>query len=136
MAEALWKTLDAEATEHSALWAAVASVCNGLRVEVGQPGSSLHKRIGVLYTCVGERLTMALHTRVKRALAMVCSHYLGIDVLVVSEGYVIGDDEDEAREEVQKLANAAEVPRDALANFFDTKIMLPLNPPKPEKTGP
>jgi hypothetical protein len=49
---------------------------------------------------VGERLRGALRTGVKRALVVVSSHYLVIDMLAVSEGYVIGDDEDEAQEEV------------------------------------
>ena len=98
--EALRKALDAEATEHFALRAVVASVCDGLGVQVGQPGSSLCERIRAPYSWVGERLRDALHTRVKRALAVVSSHYLSIDLPVVSEGHIIGDDEDEAREEV------------------------------------
>jgi len=78
----------------------VASVCDGLWVEAGQPWSSRRGCVEALYTYVGERLRNALHTRVKRALVVVCSHYLGIDFPAVSEGYVIGDDEDKAQEEV------------------------------------
>jgi len=68
----------------------------------------------------------ALHTRVKRALAMVSSHYLGIDLSAISEGYVIGNDDDEAQVEVQKLADNTEAPGDALASFFDVEVVLPL----------
>ena len=92
---------------------------------MGPPGSSLRKRVKAMYSRVGERLRDALHTGVKKALAMVSSHYLGIDLPVVSEGYVVDDDEDEDRKEVQKLADAAEGPRDALATFFDAKVALP-----------
>jgi hypothetical protein len=49
-ADVLRKTLDAETSEHSALQAFVASVCNGLGVEVGQPRSSLHGWVEALYT--------------------------------------------------------------------------------------
>ena len=79
----------------------------------------------------------ALHTRVKRALAMVSSHYLGIDLPAISEGYIIGNDDDEAWVEVQKLADAAEAPGDALASFFDAEVVLPpLNLSGPEETKP
>ena len=54
------------------------------------------------------------------------SHYLGIDLLAASEGYVIGNDKDEAREEVQKLADAVEVPVDALASLFEFEVALRL----------
>ena len=122
--------------EHSALQAIVASACEGLGVEAGLSGSSLHGRVEAMYSRVGERLRDALHTRVKKALAMVSSHYLSIDLPAVSKGYVMGDDEDEAREEVEKLADAAEGPGDALATFFDAKVALPLNVLEPEKAGP
>ena len=57
-------------------------------------------RVKALHFQVGERLRDALHNRVKRALAVVSSHYLGINLPAVSEGYIIGNDEVEAREEV------------------------------------
>lgn len=49
---------------------------------------------------MGKRLKDALHVSMKKALAVVSSHYLDIDLLAVSEGYVISNDEEEAREEV------------------------------------
>ena len=55
----------------------------------------------------------------KKALAVVSSHYVGIDLPVVSEGYVLPDDEAEAQEELQKLADAADASGDALATYFD-----------------
>ena len=67
----------------------------------------------------------ALHARVKKALAVLSSHYVGINLPVVSEGYVLPDDEVEAYEEVQKLSDAAEAPGDALATFFDAEVELP-----------
>jgi hypothetical protein len=93
-------TLDSEALECLALEAIIASACEGLEVEAGPLVSSLRGRVEALYSRVGERLRDALHTTVKKALAMVSSHCLGIDLPVVTEGYVVSNDEDEAWEEV------------------------------------
>jgi len=62
---------------------------------------------------------------VKKALAVVSSHYVGIDFSADSEGYVLPDDEAEAQVELQKLADTAEAPGDALATFFDAEVELP-----------
>lgn len=70
---------------------------------------------------------------------MVSSHYLGIDLLAVSEGYVVGDDEEEAWEEVQRLAEATEAPGNALATLFELEVELPplnLNLPRNDEAGP
>ena len=58
----------------------------------------------------------------KKALAVASSHYVGIDLPAVSEGYVLRDDEAEAQEELQKLGDAADAPGDALASFFDAEV--------------
>jgi hypothetical protein len=69
----------------------------------------------------------ALHAGVKKALAVVSSHYVGIDLLAVSEGYVLPDDEVEAQEELQRLEDAADATRDAVVAFFDAEVeLLPL----------
>jgi len=96
VADALWNSLDAEAAKRSALEAVVASACEGLRVEAGPPGSSLRGRVEALYSQAEEMLREALRAGVKKDLAVVSSHYVGIDLLAVSEGYVLPDDEAEA----------------------------------------
>ena len=123
--DALRKSLEDEAVERSALEAIVASACEGLGIEAGPSGSSLRGCIEALSSWARERLRDALHAGVKKALAVVSSHYVGIDLPAVSEGYVVPDDEEEAREEVQKLSDAAEAPGDALATFFDAEVELP-----------
>ena len=95
-ADALQKSLDAEVADRSALGAVVASACEGLRVSAGASGSSLRSRVEALYSRAGERMREALHAGVKKALAVVSSHYVGIDLPAVSEGYVLHDDEVEA----------------------------------------
>jgi hypothetical protein len=73
---------------------------------------------------------------VKKALALVSSHYVGIDLPAVSEGYVLPDDEEEAQEEVQKLSDAAEATGDALATFFDAEVELsPISVQDPGQAG-
>ena len=77
----------------------VASACEGLGVSAGASGSSLRSHIKALYSRAGERMREALHAGVKKALAVVSSHYVGIDLPAVCEGYVLPDDEAEAQEE-------------------------------------
>jgi len=121
--EALQKSLDTEASDRSALEAVVTSACEGLGVSVS--GSSLWSRVEALYSRAGERMREALHAGVKKALAVVSSHYAGIDLPAVCEGYVLPDDETEAQEEVQRLEDAPAAPGDALAAFFDDEAELP-----------
>ena len=87
-------------------------------------GSSQRSRVENLYSRAGERMREALHARVKKALVVVSSHYVGIDLPTVSEGYVLSDDEAEAQEELQRLEDAVDAPGDALAAFFDTEVEL------------
>ena len=104
-AEVPQRCLDAEVANYSALEAVVTSACEGLGVPA--LGSSLRSRVEALYSWAGERMREALHAGVKKALAVVSSHYVGIDLPAVCEGYVLPDDETEAQEEVQRLEDAA-----------------------------
>jgi hypothetical protein len=124
-ADALQKSLDAEVTDRSAQEVVVTSACEGLGVSAGESRSSLQSRTEALYSRAGEKMREALHVGLKKALAVVSSHYVGIDLSVVSEGYVLPDDEAEAQEELQRLEDAADAPRDALATFFDAEVELP-----------
>jgi hypothetical protein len=124
-ADALQKSFDAEVADRLALEAVVALACDGLGVSAGVSGSSLQSRIEALYPRAGERMREALHAGVKKALAVVSSHYVGIDLPTVSEGYVLPDDKAEAQEELQRLEDATDAPGDALAAFFDAEVELP-----------
>jgi len=90
------KSIDAEVAECSVLETVVASACEGLVVEASPSGSSLRGHIEALYSQARERLRDALHDGVKKALAVVSSHYVGIDLPAVSEGYVRPDDKEKA----------------------------------------
>ena len=62
---------------------------------------------------------------VKRALAIVSSHYAGIDLAAVSDGYVVAEDDEEAEEEVMKLEEAAKAPGTVLASLFEEEVVPP-----------
>ena len=74
---------------------------------------------------VHEWLWGALHTGVKRALAVVSSHYVGIDLEAISDGYVMAKDDKKAEEEVLKLVEATEASGMALARLFEEEVAPP-----------
>ena len=117
--------LKAEIREHNALQSAIRTACEALEVGGVDPGSSLRSRLITLSGRVHERLRGALHTGVKRALAVVSSHYAGVDLEVVSDGYIMAEDDEKAEEEVLKLVEAAEAPGMALARLFKEEVVPP-----------
>ncbi|XP_066380114.1 uncharacterized protein [Miscanthus floridulus] len=52
------------------------------------------------------------------ALDVVSSHYAGINLEAISDGYVLAEDDEEAKAEVMKLVEAAKGPSTALAKLF------------------
>ena len=118
--------LDNEIGEHEALKRAALSACEALEVEGVQSGSSLGSRLIALSNQMRERLRGALHTGVKRALAVISSHYVGVDLPAISDGYVLPDDDEEADAVVTKLMEAAECPGTALATLFEEEVVPPL----------
>ena len=87
-------------------------------------GSSLRSHLTALSGQVRERLRGALHTGVKRTLAIVSSHY-AVNLEAISDGYVLPEDDEEADEEVTKLMEAAKVPGTALASLFEEEVVPP-----------
>jgi hypothetical protein len=76
---------------------------------------------------VRSRLRGALHHGVRRAFAVLASHY-DVDLERVSEGYCLPNDEDAALAEAQRLNAVAEGPGAALASFFEVEILPPVSP--------
>jgi hypothetical protein len=76
---------------------------------------------------VRSRLCWALHHGVRRAFAVLASHY-DVDLERVSEGYCLPDDEEAALAKAQRLNAAAEGPGAALASFFEVEILPPVSP--------
>ena len=117
--------LETEIGEHDALKSTAHTACEALEVEGVQSGSSLRSRLVALSGQMRERLRGALHTGVKRALAVIASHYVGVDLQAISDGYVLPDDDEEADEAVAKLMEAAEGPSTALAKLFEEEVVPP-----------
>ena len=101
---------------------ATRTVCEALEVEGVESADSLGSRLTTLSGCVDERLRGALHTGVKRALAVVSSHY-AINLEAISDGYVLPEDDEEADAEVAKLMEAVEAPGTALARLFEEEVV-------------
>jgi hypothetical protein len=80
-------------------------------------GSSPQSLLQALGGHVRSRLRGALHHGVRRAFAVLASHY-DVDLERVSEGYCLPDEEEAALAEVQRLDAAAEGPGAALASFL------------------
>jgi hypothetical protein len=76
---------------------------------------------------VRSRLHGALHHGVRRAFAILASHY-DVDLERVSEGYYLADEEEAALAEVQRLDAAAEGLGVTLASFFEVEILPPVSP--------
>jgi hypothetical protein len=115
----LQTALDAKTKEHAVLQSAAREVCDALETQEGvQSGSSLRSHLIALYGGVHERVRDAFHIGMKRALAMMTSHYDGLDLLRISEGFVDRPDPD-----LEKLVDAAEAPRAALAARFEGEVV-------------
>jgi len=67
-------------------------------------------------------------------LAVISSHYIGVDLLAISDGYVLPNDDEEADVAVTKLMEAAEGPGTVLATLFEEEVVPPL--PSADAGGP
>ena len=117
--------LETEIGEHDVLNSAACTTCEALEVEGVQSGSSLGSRLVALSGQMRERLRGVLHTGIKRALAFIALHYVGIDLQAISDGYVLPDDDEEADEAVTKLMEVVEGPGAALAGLFEEEVVPP-----------
>jgi nucleotide-binding universal stress UspA family protein len=69
-----------------------------------------------------------LCTGIQRALAVISSHYVGVDLDAISDGYVMAEDKARAEEEVAKLVEVAEAPGAVLAKLFEDEVIPPPAP--------
>ncbi|XP_066351403.1 uncharacterized protein [Miscanthus floridulus] len=122
---AVQTVLETEIGEHDTLKSAARTACEALEVEGVQSGSSLGSSLITLSGQVRERLRGALHMGVKRALAIIASHDIGVNLKAISDGYILPDDDGEVNEEVAKLMEAAKGPGTTLAKLFEEEVVPP-----------
>jgi hypothetical protein len=86
--------------------------------------SSPQSRLQALGDHVRGRLREALPHGIRRAFAVLASHYV-VDLERVSEGYCLPDEDEAALAEVQRLDPAAAGPSAVLATTFEVEILPP-----------
>jgi hypothetical protein len=103
---------------------AISAFCWVFGFDVVPSGSSPRRRLQALGDHARGRLREALHHGVRRAFAVLASHYV-VDLERVSEGYCLPDKDEAALAEVQRLDAAAAGPSTVLATTFEAEILLP-----------
>jgi hypothetical protein len=124
LAEALARAAEQREADHAAMSEAVSDVYRVLGSSDVPSGSSPQSRLQVLGDHVRSRLREALHHGVKRAFAVLASHYV-VDLERVSEGYCLPDKDEAALAEVQRLDAAAAGLSAVLATTFEAEILPP-----------
>jgi hypothetical protein len=105
---------------------AISAFCRVFGFDDVPSGSSPQSPLQALGDHTRGRLREALHHGVRRAFAVLASHY-DVDLEWVSEGYCLPDGDEAALAEVQRLDAAAAGPSAVLATTFEAEI-LPLAP--------
>jgi hypothetical protein len=113
--------------DRMAMSEAISVFCRTFGLDDVPSGSSPQSRLWALGNHVRSRLRGALHHGVRRAFAVLASHY-DVDLERVSEGYCLPDEEEAALAEVQRLDAAAEGLGATLASFFEVEILPPVSP--------
>jgi hypothetical protein len=102
---------------------AILAFCRVFGLDDVPSGSSPQSRLQALGDHARGRLREALHHGVRRAFAVLASHY-DMDLERVSEGYCLPDEDEAALAEVQRLDAAAAGPSAVLATTFEAEILL------------
>jgi hypothetical protein len=100
---------------------AISDFCQVFGFDDIPSGSSPQSRLQALGDHVRGRLREALHHGVRRAFAVLASHYV-VDLERVSEGYCLPNEDEAALAEVQRLAAGPSV---VLATTFEAEILPP-----------
>jgi hypothetical protein len=97
--KALAEAVEQKEAERAAMSEAFSAFCQAFGLDGVPSGSSPQSHLRALGGHVRNRLRGALHHGVRRAFAMLASHY-DVDLERVSEGYCLPDDEEAALAEV------------------------------------
>jgi hypothetical protein len=107
---------------------AISAFCQVFGLDDVPSGSSPQSCLRALGGHVRSRLREALHHDVRRAFAVLASHY-DVDLERVSEGYCLPDEDKAALAEVQRLDAAVAGPSVVLASSFKVEILPLASPP-------
>jgi hypothetical protein len=130
-AKALAQAAKQKEADSVAMHEAISAFCQVFGLDNVPSGSSPQSHLQTLGGHVRSRLREALHHDVRRAFAMLASHY-DVDLERVREGYCLPDEDEAALVEVQRLDTAVAGPSAVLASSFEVDI-LPLA--SPSKAG-
>jgi hypothetical protein len=125
--KALAQAVEQKEAECMAMSEAISAFYWAFGLDDVSSGSSPQSHLRALGGHVRSRLRGALHHGVRRAFAVLTSHY-DVDLERVSEGYFLPNEEEAALAEVQRLDVAVEGPSAALASSFEVEILPPVSP--------
>jgi hypothetical protein len=125
--KALALTAEKKEADHVAMSEVISAFCWAFGLDDVPSGSSPQSHLWALGGHVRSRLHGALHHGVRRAFAVLASHY-DVDLERVSEGYCLPDEEEAALAEVQRLDAAVEDPSAVLASSFEVEVLPPVSP--------
>jgi hypothetical protein len=125
--KALAQAAEQKEADRVAMSEAISALCQAFDLDDVPSGSSPQSRLRALGGHVRNRLRGALHHGVRRAFAVLASHY-DVDLERVSKGYCLPDEDEAALAEVQRLDAAVMGPSAVLASSFEVEI-LPLVSP-------
>jgi hypothetical protein len=131
LAEALAGAAEQREADLAAMSEAVSDVYRILGSGDVPSGSSPQSRLQALGDHARGRVREALHHGVRRAFAVLASHYV-VDLERVSEGYCLPDEDEAALAEVQRLDAVAAGPSEVLATTFEAEILPPAPSPEAE----
>jgi hypothetical protein len=123
--KALAQAAEQKEADRVAMSEAISAFCRAFGLDDVPSGSSPQSHLWALGGHVRSRLRGALHHDVRRAFAVLASHY-DVDLERVSEGYCLPDEEEAALAEVQRLDAAVEGPSAALASSFEVEVLPPM----------
>jgi hypothetical protein len=125
--KALAQAAEQKEANRMAMFEAISAFCQVFNLDDVPSGSSPQSRLRALGGHVRSRLREALHHGVRRAFAVLASHY-DVDLERVSKGYCLPDEDEAALAEVQRLDAAVMGPRVVLASSFEVEILPPVSP--------
>jgi hypothetical protein len=125
--KALAQATEQKEADRVAMSEAISAFCQVFGLDDVPSGSSPQSRLWALGGHVCSRLHEALHHGVRRAFAVLASHY-DVDLEWVSEGYCLPNEDEAALAEVHRLDAAVAGPSAMLASSFEVEILPPASP--------